>query len=707
MTTTPTFWGSEIIFSPFLTDFAPQVGALSDNSFAIVWEREGGDIVGRHFDELGSFTSGDFLSALSGATAKALSQPRILQQTDGRVVVNYTEEFAAGDHDIRWHSPNETFTPHASSFGTETSPFDEILLDSTAREGGGAANVYQFTGPGDVTNIVLRFTDAIGNQASNRIFVGPHTGEVQQNPAIAKLHTGFVTVAYENFTSATGARDIRLHTYAPNESDVSGEVPVSAPGANAAFPDVVELRDGSFVVTWQQADGIALRHFIGNGTPTGPTPLLVPNSAGGFLPKITPLNDGGYIIAWTAISGTESDGSPDLDIFLRRLNVSDQTVGTTVHLDQPGDQGLFGMSIVTLDDGRVILAYGSETGDATNITTLNYRILDPREPTILGTNGNDNIVGREDASLISGLDGNDRLTGREAGDTLNGGDGADRLRGFGGGDVLNGGPGNDTLDGGSGADRMQGGAGKDVYVVDNPGDRVDESVAGSGGVDTVQSSLSLSLAGSAVIRGVVERLTLLGADNLNGTGNDLANVITGNSGNNRLNGGLGNDKLNGVSGDDRLIGGSGNDRLNGGGGNDDLRGEAGLDTLLGASGNDRLAGGAGADRLTGGSGGDRFVLTAVGESGTAAAARDVITDFQDGVDRIDLSAIDAKLAVGGNQAFSFIGTAAFTAPGQVHFFQNAGINRTFVEGSVDGDLAPEFRIELVGLHDLAGGDFVL
>lgn len=483
MTTTPTFWGTKITFSPFPGDFAPQVRALTDDTFAIVWERDGVDIVGRHFDELGSFTGGDFLSALSGSTAKPLSRPQIFEQTDGRVVVNYTEAFAAGDRDIHWHSPNETFTPpHAGSFPTESMSTngpstDEVLLDSTARVDGGAANVFQFTDFGS-TDIVLRFTDATGNQASNRIFVGPHAGQVQQNPALAALHTGFVVVAYENFNPATSARDIRFHTYAPNENDVSGEVTASTSVVNAGFPDITALRDGSFVVAWQQADGIAFQHFIGNGTPTGPTPLLVPNSSSGLLPKIAALNDGGFIITWTGIDSTESDGSPELEVFLQRFDVSGNTIGTRVQIDEPGDQG-FGKSIATLDDGRVILAYESETGDSTNVTTLDYRIVDPREATILGTNGDDNIIGREDGSLVSGLDGNDKLTGREASDTLAGGLGNDVMNGSGGKDTLNGETGDDIYDFNATSDSAAG-ASRDIienFVFEGvgTGDKIDVS----------------------------------------------------------------------------------------------------------------------------------------------------------------------------------------------------------------------------------------
>jgi len=50
-----------------------------------------------------------------------------------------------------------------------------------------------------------------------------------------------------------------------------------------------------------------------------PGGFIVNGSAGGFLPKLTALNDGGFMIAWTAGSGTESDHSPNEDIFMRQF----------------------------------------------------------------------------------------------------------------------------------------------------------------------------------------------------------------------------------------------------------------------------------------------------------------------------------------------------------------------------------------------------
>lgn len=159
---------------------------------------------------------------------------------------------------------------------------------------------------------------------------------------------------------------------------------------------------------------------------------------------------------------------------------------------------------------------------------------------------------------------------------------------------------NNVIDGGAGADLMEGGLGNDRYIVDNAYDRVIE-VAG-GGYDTVEASVTWSAVGQAI-----ERLTLTGTANINGTGNALANELNGNSGNNIL------------------WGGDGNDTIFGNVGNDTLWGEAGNDTLNGGAGNDYLDGGAGVDRMVGGTGDDTYVVANVGDTVVELAGEGVDT----------------------------------------------------------------------------------
>jgi hypothetical protein len=124
-----------------------------------------------------------------------------------------------------------------------------------------------------------------------------------------------------------------------------------------------------------------------------------------------------------------------------------------------------------------------------------------------------------------------------------------------GNDDLTGGDGNDTLNGGTGIDFLIGGKGNDTFVVDNIGDIIFEGL--NRGIDTVESSITWTL-NTWTLRNL-ENLTLQGTTAINGTGNNLNNIITGNTAKNVLNGGLGNDTLNGDLGNDTLIGGAGND----------------------------------------------------------------------------------------------------------------------------------------------------
>jgi serralysin len=97
----------------------------------------------------------------------------------------------------------------------------------------------------------------------------------------------------------------------------------------------------------------------------------------------------------------------------------------------------------------------------------------------------------------------------------------------------------------------------------------------------------------------------------------------------------------------------------------------------------------------------------VSDSGVTAATRDRILDFLWDRDRIDLSEIDANAVAGGNQAFSFIGTAAFTGvAGQLRYFAEGGA--LIVAGDINGDRVADFTISVsMGGTTLAGADFIL
>jgi Ca2+-binding RTX toxin-like protein len=205
------------------------------------------------------------------------------------------------------------------------------------------------------------------------------------------------------------------------------------------------------------------------------------------------------------------------------------------------------------------------------------------------------------------------------------------------------------MDGGAGNDRMVGGTGNDTFTVDSASDVVEELA--NAGCDLVRTSLASYSLGANV-----ENLTYIGATGFKGAGNALDNTI---------------------------IGGKAADRL------------------YGLDGNDRLFGGAGKDTLSGGVGADVFQFNTAGES--TRAAFDVIADFMRGHgDRIDLSVIDANARLAGNQAFSFIGAAAFKGiAGQLNF------QGQHLRGDINGDRVADFDIHLVGVSSMIVADMFL
>jgi Ca2+-binding RTX toxin-like protein len=139
-----------------------------------------------------------------------------------------------------------------------------------------------------------------------------------------------------------------------------------------------------------------------------------------------------------------------------------------------------------------------------------------------------------------------------------------------------------------------------------------------------------------------------------------------------------------------------------------LIGDSRGNTLDGSNGNDALRGDGQHDILTGGGGADRFVYDNVGDS-PANANADLITDFSHAQgDRIDLSLIDADSTMAGDQAFHFIGDAAFGHhAGELRAVVSSTGATTVVTADVNGDGAADLSITLSGSVTLQAADFVL
>ncbi|MBE9605014.1 M10 family metallopeptidase C-terminal domain-containing protein [Acetobacteraceae bacterium H6797] len=294
-----------------------------------------------------------------------------------------------------------------------------------------------------------------------------------------------------------------------------------------------------------------------------------------------------------------------------------------------------------------------------------------------------------------------KTSGSTAGDVIFGGLAADTLSGMGGNDLLIAGAGNDTLIGGNGNDTFYGEAGRDTYVYNDREfgndvikdfdlvyDKIDLSDLGVADLDTLMHVISESSGSTTITMGfdyASESIKLEGIDISDLTGrNFVFNTSTAAL------------TTSGSTAGDVLFGGLGNDTLRGMGGNDIIASGAGNDTLIGGSGFDKLIGGSGADTF----------LFYEGDLGNTTGT-DVIVDFSRAEgDIIDLSDFDARIGSGtADDAFSWIGTRAFTGIGQLRYEKVDGM--TIISGNTDSDLDADFTLVLDGSISLGRTDFML
>jgi serralysin len=135
-----------------------------------------------------------------------------------------------------------------------------------------------------------------------------------------------------------------------------------------------------------------------------------------------------------------------------------------------------------------------------------------------------------------------------------------------------------------------------------------------------------------------------------------------------------------------------------------------IENAVGGPGNDILIANEVQNQLSGGGGGDVFTFTERDaqagwmRSDGKKMLPDTIADFASGQDRIDLSAIDAVRGTGANDAFTWIGAAAFSnQAGQLRAV-NSG-KHVWIEGDTDGNGVADLVIMVAGPTILAG-DFL-
>jgi Ca2+-binding RTX toxin-like protein len=480
----------------------------------------------------------------------------------------------------------------------------------------GAGNDIAVWNPGDDNDTIegqagtdtLRFN---GANVAETITVSPNGGRVLFFRDVAAVTMDLNDTEVIQFAALQGADTIVLNDLTGTDLDqlaidlasTSG----SATGDGAADALTLNASGGANTISLSGATGALLTM---TGLPASVTISQFETGAGQDSLTIRAL-DGNDTISATGLvphfAALTIDGGAGNDVI--RSN------GDGTYLGGDGDDRVFaGLTsfVEAIDGGTGVDTLDTTTWGGTYVidlvtgaTNFGGEVFTNFENLTTGA-GDDTITGTGAANIIITGGGADTVSAGDGIDILNGGLGADVLRGMAGSDVyvvdnagdivdesiagsdgndivqssitlgsvenlvllgtgnvnaagnslsnlLIGNSGSNVLNGGTAADVMRGMAGNDAYVVDNAGDIVDESIAGSSGTDSVHSLISFNLGNAVTVKGTVENLVLAGSANIHATGNGLGNLLVGNSGINILNGGGGIDTMRGMAGNDVYV----------------------------------------------------------------------------------------------------------------------------------------------------------
>jgi Ca2+-binding RTX toxin-like protein len=760
--------GEETLVNTYQTSFQfnQSVTALTDGGWVVTWQSDGADgsgygIYQQRYDGDGNTVGGEI--HVSTATASSQLNPAVTALSDGGWLVTwdsygqdtadstgiFQQRYDASGNTFGGENQVNTFTPNA-----------QYLSAVAALADGGWVVAYESYGPTPGAGYVVyqqRYSaDGAKDGAEARVTT---TSTDDYQPVVTGLADGGWLVTW---AALGGGQDgdgygIYQQRYDASGHSVGGQTLVNIYTTSyQETPSVTALPDGGWITSWQSFGqdgdnwGIYQRHFAPD--------VLGTNAADSLVGSHWDETLIGY-------AGNDAlDGGTGNDVLIGGFGNDTFTVNSAGDdVQELTNQGTDTVNAsvtysVAKDAVEILTLTGTGNISGTGNALANTITGNSGANTLNGGGGNDAIDGGTGNDTLTGGAGNDILTGGLGNDKLNGQSGvntasyaaagaavtvslattAAQATGGAGSDTISfvqnlvGSAFNDTLTGSSAANVIEGGAGNDA-------------INGGAGADTA----SYASAASAV----TVSLAIVGAQNTVGAGSDTLTAIenllgsarndtlTGSTAANVIDGGAGNDVINGGSGSDTasyasatagvavnlalagaqntlgagsdtltsmesLTGSAYADTLTGSAVANGLNGGLGNDVLNGAGGNDKLTGGGGTDQLTGGTGADTFIF-GNGDIGHSQATADTIYDFLTSqADKIDVHLLDAQSAAVGDQAFSFIGTAAFShTAGELRYDQGAA--DTWIYGDTNGDGQSDFVVHLVGALSLAASDFTL
>ena len=306
------------------SQFTPAIAVSANGNFLVSWvstdpaqDGSGNAIKAQLFDASGAMIGGEFL--VNSQTLGYQSVPNVTSLADGKFVVSWDDSSSL---DMKAQLFDADGAPIGGEFrvNTNTNSTQEFG-DVVALADGGFVASWRTTdtsADGSDQAVKAQIFDASGARVGAEFLVNTAATGFQYSSSLAALPDGgFVVTWYTTDPTQDGnSGAIKAQIFDAAGAKVGAEFLVNSQGfQNQSDPQVTALENGAFMIVWSTLDpaqdGSAMANkaqiFAADGSRLGGEFLVNSLATGSqFLPDVSTLSDGRVVVAWTSESG---DGS--------------------------------------------------------------------------------------------------------------------------------------------------------------------------------------------------------------------------------------------------------------------------------------------------------------------------------------------------------------------------------------------------------------
>ena len=379
--------GSEFVVNTTTTDSQdePEVVTLSNGTFVVVWESTNQDGSGdgvyfQIFDANGVAQGSEVRANVT--TTGDQDDPQIVALSDGGFAIIWESDNQDGSlSGIFGRIYDATGTPQTGEFSINTTtPDDQLDPDVAALTGGGFVVVWESNlQDGDGKGIYSQIFDNSGATIGSETLVNTTTAGGQFDPTITALNDGGYIIAWDsNDGSST---ELMSQRFDASGTKIGTESQINTFSIDTQDDGVIAtLSGGGYVAVWESqeqdgdADGLFGQFFDAGGNPVGGEFSINSTTAGSQEDiEIIALSDGGFLVVWQSVGGQDGDAD---GIYAQQFDANGNKINGEFLVNLTTTNSQADPSITLLQDGRLVVVYESFLQDGSGDSVIG-RIFTP------------------------------------------------------------------------------------------------------------------------------------------------------------------------------------------------------------------------------------------------------------------------------------------------------------------------------------------